>query len=147
MFIKKIKIVYFKHEKNLILEICQNHNGSESLLKEMIHASETGATKFRTYIQENLPIDQNLTKGFQKMGKIYTIKRPFKDEYKRLKKLDMKKDFISNFVKFCSIYNIKPMITPFTYGSYYRIKNKGVKFIKIASYDCSSLNFLEKMNL
>ena len=60
-------------KKNLILEICQNHNGSESLLKEMIHAaSETGAKfvkKFRTYIQENLPIDQNLIKGFQKMGK------------------------------------------------------------------------------
>ena len=31
-------------KKNLILEICQNHNGSEKLLKEMIHAaSETGA--------------------------------------------------------------------------------------------------------
>ena len=39
MFIKKIKIVYFKHEKKFNLEICQNHNGSESLLKEMIHAA------------------------------------------------------------------------------------------------------------
>ena len=57
----------------------------------------------------------------------------------------MRKNFISNFVKFCSLYNIKPMITPFTYESYYRIQNKGVKFIKIASYDCSSLNFLERI--
>jgi len=135
-------------KKNLILEICQNHNGSDSLLKEMIHAaSETGAkfVKIQDIHSAELTNRPKFDKGISKNGKILTLKRPFKDEYKRLKKLDMRKNFISNFVKFCSLYNIKPMITPFTYESYYRIQNKGVKFIKIASYDCSSLNFLERI--
>ena len=135
-------------KKNLILEICQNHNGSENLLKEMIHAaSETGAkfVKIQDIHSAELTNRPKFDKGISKNGKILTLKRPFKDEYKRLKKLDMRKNFISNFVKFCSLYNIKPMITPFTYESYYRIQNKGVKFIKIASYDCSSLNFLERI--
>ena len=81
-----------------------------------------------------------MIKDFKKWENLY-YKKTFKDEYKRLKKLDMTKDFI----KFCEIlFNLQYKTHDYlSYGSYYRIKNKGVKFIKIASYDCSSLNFLK----
>lgn len=134
--------------KNLILEICQNHNGSQSLLKEMIHAaSETGAkyVKIQDIHSNELTNRSRFNTGKIIKKKIITIKRPFENEYKRLKKLDMKKKFISNFVKYCSIYKMSPMITPFTYESFNRIKNERIKMIKIASYDCSSFNFLNKI--
>tara|TARA_Y100001970_G_C14223365_1_gene854020 strand:+ start:1727 stop:2683 length:957 start_codon:yes stop_codon:yes gene_type:complete len=135
-------------KKNLILEICQNHNGSESLLKEMIHAaSETGAkyVKIQDINSNELTFRPRFEKGEIINKKIITIKRPFEKEYERLKKLDMKKNFISSFVKYCNFYKVIPMITPFTYGSYSRIENKKVEMIKIASYDCSSYNFLNKI--
>lgn len=135
-------------KKNLILEICQNHNGSESLLKEMIHAaSETGAKyiKIQDIKSSELTFRPRFEKGKIINKKIITIKRPYDNEYKRLKKLDMKENFISKFVKYCSLYKVTPMITPFTYESYNRLENKKVKMIKIASYDCSSFNFLNKI--
>jgi len=135
-------------KKKLILEICQNHNGSNNLLKEMIHAaSETGAkfVKIQDIKSSELTYRPRFEKGKILKKKIVTIKRPYDKEYERLKKLDMKKNFISNFVKYCSLYNVTPMITPFTYESYNRIKNTKIKMIKIASYDCSSTNFLEKI--
>lgn len=135
-------------KKNLILEICQNHNGSENLLKEMIHAaSETGAKyiKIQDINSSELTFRPRFEKGEIINKKVITIKRPFNDEYDRLKKLDMKENFISNFVKYCALYKVMPMITPFTYGSFNRIENKKVKMIKIASYDCSSFNFLDKI--
>ena len=71
MFIKKIKIVYFKHEKNLILEICQNHNGSRAYLKDDHAASETGAkfVKIQDIHSRELTNRSKFDKGFQKMGK------------------------------------------------------------------------------
>lgn len=137
-------------KKNLILEICQNHNGSDNLLKEMVHAaSETGAKylKIQDIHSTELTSRPRFEKGKIVNNKIITIKRPFKNEYKRLKKLDMKENFISNFVKFCTFYNVTPMITPFTYESFNRIENKKLKMIKIASYDCSSFNFLNKIKI
>ena len=135
-------------KNKLILEICQNHNGSESLLKEMVHAaSETGAqfVKIQDIHSDELTYRPRFEKGKIKKNKVIIIKRPFKDEFKRLKNLDIKKNFISNFVKYCNLYKITPMITPFSYGSYDRIENKKIKMIKIASYDCSSFNFLNKI--
>ena len=135
-------------KKNLILEICQNHNGSDNLLKEMIHAaSETGAKyiKIQDINSSELTHRPRFEKGKVINKKIITIKRPFDDEYKRLKKLDMKENFVSNFIKYCTLYKVTPMITPFTYESFNRIKDKKVKMIKIASYDCSSFNFLNKI--
>ena len=135
-------------KKKLILEICQNHNGSESLLKEMIHAaSETGAKyiKIQDIKSSELTYRPRFEKGKVINKKIITIKRPFDNEYKRLQKLDMKQNFISSFIKYCELYKVAPMITPFTYESYNRIDDKKVKMIKIASYDCSSYNFLNKI--
>ena len=73
-------------KKNLILEICQNHNGSESLLKEMIHAaSETGAKyiKIQDIKSSELTFRPRFEKGKIINKKIITIKRPYDNEYKR----------------------------------------------------------------
>ena len=81
-------------KNKLILEICQNHNGSESLLKEMVHAaSETGAqfVKIQDIHSDELTYRPRFEKGKIKKNKVIIIKRPFKDEFKRLKNLDIKK--------------------------------------------------------
>jgi len=135
-------------KKNLILEICQNHLGSKRLLEEMIHAaSESGVKhlKIQDIHSSELTKRERFEKGLVKNKKIISIQRPYKKEKKRLSKLDMSPDFIDNFISVCNKYKCYPIVTPFTYNSYSRLENKNLKFLKIASYDCSSTNFLSKM--
>ena len=135
--------------KKLILEICQNHNGSLKLLKEMVHAaSETGAkyVKIQDINSKELTKRARFESGKIKNKKLLIIKRPYMSELNRLKKLDMKTEFISNFVDYSITYGLIPMVTPFTYNSFNRLKNQKVEAIKIASYDCSSIKFLEKFS-
>ena len=71
--------------------------------------------------------------------------RPFKQEYKRLKRLDLPKNFINIFIEECKKKNLKPLVTPFTHGSYFRIKEKDLHAIKIASYDSTSYPMLNNL--
>ena len=131
----------------LILEICQNHSGSKNLLKEMVHAAKEANAeyvKIQDIKSEELTYRPMFEKGLTKNGKIEIIKRPFLKEKKRLKQLDMNDDFLDCFIDTCKKYKIKPLVTPFTYKSLDRIKNKKFNLIKIASYDCASIPFLKK---
>lgn len=135
-------------KKNLILEICQNHKGSKSVLEEMVHAaSDAGVkhVKIQDIHSSELTKRDRFEKGLIKNKKIINICRPYSKEKKRLSKLDMPRNFIDNFISLCKKYKVNPIVTPFTYNSYDRLKNKNLKFLKIASYDCSSINFLNKM--
>ena len=132
----------------LILELCQNHNGSLKILEEMIHAaSEQGARylKIQDINSSELVQRKKFDSGIKRNGKIVTIKRPYFNELERLKNLDMSEEFIDFFIKKCKQYSCHPIVTPFTYNSYARLKSKKLKFIKIASYDCSAPNFLIKI--
>ena len=136
-------------QKKLILEICQNHNGSSKLLKEMVHAaSETGAkyVKIQDINSKELTKRLRFESGKIKNRKLLVIKRPYMSELNRLKKLDMKREFISNFVDYSIKYGLIPMVTPFTYNSFNRLKNQKVKAIKIASYDCSSFQLIRDIS-
>ena len=132
----------------LILEICQNHNGSKELLEEMIHAaSESGANylKIQDIKSKELTKRKRFEKGKLSKHKVITIKRPYQNEYDRLCKLDMDTNFYSDFVSLCKKYKCKSIVTPFTYNSFDRIKNHHFDYIKIASYDCSAIPFLNKI--
>ena len=132
----------------LILEICQNHKGSIKLLEEMIHAaSEQGAKylKIQDIHSTELTHRKKFDLGKKINGKIEVIKRPFNSELERLKDLDMNNNFINIFIEKCKKYSCFPIVTPFTYNSYDRLKDKNLKYIKIASYDCSAPNFLKKI--
>jgi sialic acid synthase SpsE len=136
-------------DNNLIAELCQNHNGSVSLLKEMIIAAKESGIKYlkiQDIKSEDLTHRIRFDKGLIKNRKKLVIKRPFRDELLRLKKLDLPEKFIDIFIEECLRSKIYPIITPFTYSSLERIKNKKFKFLKIASYDCSALPFIKETN-
>ena len=67
---------------------------------------------------------------------------------KRLKTLDLPNNFTNIFIEECIKAKVYPIVTPFTYSSIDRIRDKNFKYIKIASYDCSALPFvIEASNL
>ena len=130
----------------IIAELCQNHNGDKNILDEMVSAaSENGAdfAKIQSMHSDELTHRERFDNGLIEGEKIKVIKRPYKDEYARLKKLELSMDRQAGFVKLCKSIDIKPLTTAFTRDSISLIKSAGFDEIKIASYDCSSVPLLK----
>ena len=131
-----------------IAEFCQNHNGNFKILEKMIKsASKSGATygKIQNIYAEDLTFRPEFETGIKINNKILAIKRPYKKEYKRLKKLEIKKNDIKNFIKICKDNNLIPLTTCFVQSHVDEIRDLGFKSIKVASYDCGSFPMIEKL--
>jgi len=132
-----------------IAELCQNHNGKEKNLDEMLdRCVESGAdyVKLQYIFSKNLVFRPIFETGFSKGNKILSIKRPFKEEYKRLKSIELKNKVYEKFVTKCEKLGVKPMITCFSRDNVNTLYNMGYKDIKIASYDCSSFEMIREMS-
>ena len=103
-----------------IAEFCQNHNGDFEILKDMIHeAHEAGAdyAKIQTIFADMLSYRDRFENGLTKNGIIKSIKRPYQEEYDRLKNLEISYELQSEFVDICKKVGIKPLTTAFTLDS------------------------------
>ena len=72
----------------LIAEFCQNHNGDFNLLAKMVEkASLSGASygKMQNIFADTITYRPQFEHGLIEDGVIKAIKRPYSDEYKRLK--------------------------------------------------------------
>ena len=127
----------------LVAELCQNHCGSITLLKEMVNAAKEAGIKYLKIQDINSKDLVHRKKFDKKNGK--NLFRPFKKEYQRLKKLDLPKNFIDIFVEECNKNKLNPLVTPFTHESYFRIIKKKFYAIKIASYDSTSYKMLKNL--
>ncbi len=132
-----------------IAELCQNHNGKEKNLDEMLdRCVESGAdyVKLQYIFSKNLVFRPIFEYGLKKGKKILSIKRPFKQEYSRLKKIELQNKDYEKFVTKCEKFGVKPMITCFSRDSINDLFNMGYKNIKIASYDCSSFEMVRELS-
>ena len=131
----------------IIAELCQNHNGDRILLQEMVHAAaENGAdiVKIQSIRSKELTHREQFDRGLIEGGEVKIIKRPYIDEYQRLKKLDLTIEEEKWFINECLRFGVSPMTTSFTRSSLREISNLGYEAIKIASYDCSSFELLKE---
>jgi len=132
----------------IIVDFCQNHRGDPVILQEMIHqAKENGAAygKIQTIFSDDLTFRQEFEDGRVVNGKVVSIKRPYKQEYERLKKLELNYEQQAYFVSECNKWGLKPLTTCFTRGSVRNIANLGMDTIKVASYDCGSLPLIKDL--
>ena len=133
----------------IIAELCQNHLGKRSILDEMVAAAaESGAdyAKIQSMKISNLVFRQRFEKGLVEGGKTLVIKRPYKKEYNRLKKLDLDNDDHFYFLERCNKYGIKPLTTIFTKERLKFIEKLNLNSIKISSFDCSSFGLLSDIS-
>ena len=133
----------------LIAECCQNHNGDKAILKDMIHAAaENGAdyVKIQAIRSRELThrprFDEGLTDN---TGLTKVIKRPFKVELERLKRLDLSLEEEAWFVEECRRAGVAPLTTTFTISAAREVKDLGYEAIKVASYDCASYPLLREL--
>lgn len=133
----------------LIAEFCQNHNGDFELLKKMISAAaEAGAShgKMQTIFANTITYRPQFEEGLIQNGEIKSIKRPFFDEYKRLKDLEISYSNTEKFIQVCKENGLVPMTTCFVREHVNTLQKLGFKSIKIASYDCASFSLLEDIS-
>ncbi len=132
----------------IIAELCQNHNGDFELLKDMVYsAHESGADyiKIQTIFAEMLSNRERFENGITENGVVKTIKRPYSDEYTRLKTLEISYEKQAEFIDLCKSLGVKPMTTAFNRISIPKIKEIGFDYIKVASYDCGSIPLISDL--
>ncbi len=133
----------------IIAELCQNHNGDVNILEEMVHsASENGAdfVKIQSMHSSELTHRLRFDNGLIEGGIIKVLKRPFKNEFDRLQKLDLDIEQHIKFLDFCKKYKIKPLTTIFTLSKVDIIEKLKFTSIKIASFDCASHRLIEEVS-
>lgn len=132
----------------LIAEFCQNHNGDFDLLKKMVEESSlAGAThgKMQTIFADSLSYRPQFEKGLIQKGKVKSIKRPYIDEYKRLKNLEISFENTEKFIQICKNNDLVPMTTCFVREHVSYLASLGFQSIKVASYDCASFPLLKEL--
>jgi len=132
----------------IIAELCQNHNGDIKILEEMVHAAaESGAdyAKIQSLHSDELTHRIRFDKGLIEGKKVKVIKRPFENEYDRLKKLDLSEEDHIKFIDFCKKYKIKPLTTIFSLGKINMV-SKYFNEVKISSFDCASHKLIDEVS-
>jgi len=132
----------------VIAEFCQNHNGDKAVLREMIWAAaEAGAdyAKVQVIYADTLARRERFEEGLTEDGIVKTIKRPYQQEYDRLKKLELQYSDYQWFIAECGKANIKPLTTVFTRGDVASVAGLGWEAVKVASYDCASYPLLRDL--
>ncbi len=134
--------------RTVIAEFCQNHNGDLAILKDMIWAAaEAGATyaKIQSMLAADIPKRERFENGTWD-GEVQTaIKRPYQDEYDRLKPMDVTDEHHHWFIEECGQAGIKPLTTIFSRSRIPFIASLGWEAVKVASYDCGSLPMLREL--
>lgn len=132
----------------LIAELCQNHNGDSGLILDMVAAAkESGAeyVKLQTIHSSQLSKRIRFDTGLVEGGVLKTIRRPYKDEFNRLSKLDIDDKTVESFLNACAHYKIKAMTTIFTRDLVRKTFKQGFRNIKLASFDCISIPLAEEI--
>ena len=134
---------------NYIAELCQNHQGKMKNIEKMIYECvKAGATtiKMQYIFSKNLSFRPQFEFGAKIRNKRLIIKRPFSNEYKRLRGLDIPNSYYKNFLKICEKNRVTAAITCFAREHIDILRDLGFTKIKIASYDCSSYRLLEEVS-
>lgn len=132
----------------LIAEFCQNHNGDFDLLARMIEAAaENGAThgKMQTIFADTVAFRPEFEEGLEVGGTTLAIKRPYQDEYDRLKGLEITFEQSAEFIRRCNDAGLVPMTTCFAREHAGQLSDLGFQSIKVASYDCASFPMLRDL--
>ncbi len=132
----------------IIAEFCQNHRGNLDTLKEMVRAAaEAGAdyAKIQSMRADDLVYRERFEEGRVIDGKPYAIKRPYKDEYQRLKPMDLSDEAHGTFIDECKSAGIAPLTTVFSRSRIPFLAGRPWREIKVASYDCASYPMIREL--
>lgn len=111
-------------------------------------AAAGGAThvKIQHIYSRNLVYRAEFEEGLVQGGKVRALKRPWLEEFERLKELELSDEECEKFVTHSQDAGLVPMTTCFAAGDVGRIVDQGFTVAKVASYDCASYPLLRKLS-
>lgn len=131
-----------------IAELCQNHQGKfkniEQMIKECVY-NGAKIIKLQHIFSNDLSYRYEFENGFNKGKKKLCIKRPYRSEFNRLKKLEISSSELKKFIELCRDYRVEPAITCFLRSRVLELRKIGFRTIKIASYDCGSFPLIKEV--
>jgi len=116
----------------IIAELCQNHNGDLKLLESMIKAASESCDiiKIQTILADSLTQREE-----------YEEFRPYKQEYQRLKDLELSEEDEKFFIDKCYEYGVEPMTTLFSKNQISRFNRLGYKKLKLSGYSIPAFDY------
>jgi sialic acid synthase SpsE len=132
----------------IIAELCQNHNGDHTILRDMVFAAaEAGAdyAKIQSMLADDLTRRDRFEEGEWDGDRQIAIKRPYQPEYDRLKPMDLDDEAHRRFIEICREAGIKPLTSVFSRSRIPFLATLDFDAIKVASYDCASLPLLREL--
>jgi len=111
-------------------------------------AAIAGAThgKMQTIYADTVTYRPQFEEGLVQNGETKVIKRPYKEEVKRLADLEISEEETVNFIKICNENGLIPMTTCFVREHVNHLAELGFSSIKVASYDCASFPLLKELS-
>tara|TARA_R100001509_G_scaffold25136_2_gene13187 strand:- start:4212 stop:5045 length:834 start_codon:yes stop_codon:yes gene_type:complete len=120
----------------IISELCQNHNGNLETLESMIRTAAKNS--------DILKIQSIKADTFTKREE-YEEFRPFKDEYDRLKGLELSKEDEEYFIFKCMEYGVDSMTTIFTPRHKDYFNEIGYTNLKLSGYSIPAFDYGKKL--
>ena len=116
----------------IISELCQNHNGNMDLLESMIKSAASNSDILKI---------QSIKADTFTNRKEYESFRPFKEEYHRLKELELSKEDEEFFIFKCMEYGVDSMTTIFTPKHADYFNELGYTNLKISGYSIPAFDY------
>lgn len=132
----------------VIADLGQNHRGSLETLKEMVRAAaEAGAdyVLIHSMKADDLVYRERFEQGRVEKGRVYAIKRPYREEYQRLKPLDLSDEAHQIFIDECRSVGIKPLTTVYTRSRIPFLASLSWREIGVCGYDCASYPMIREL--
>ena len=124
----------------IIAELCQNHNGDISIVKDMVEQAKLGGADICKI--QSIKAD-SLTDRSE-----YETFRTYQSEYDRFKELELSYDDEKKFIDFCG-KDIIPMTTIFSTNDYDYYNSLGYDYLKLSGYSMEAFDYglkLDKFN-
>lgn len=132
----------------IIADFGQNHRGSLETLREMVRAAaEAGAdyALIHSMRADDLVYRERFEQGRVEQGRVAAIRRPYREEYQRLKPLDLSDEAHQIFIDECRSAGIKPLTTVYTRSRIPFLAGLPWKEIMVSGYDCASYPMLREL--
>ncbi|MBI2890111.1 MAG: N-acetylneuraminate synthase family protein [Nitrospirae bacterium] len=110
-------------------------------------AAEAGADygKIQTMFADDLTFRPEFEEGLTRNGTVEAIRRPYRPEYDRLKKLEFPTSEYAWYVEECGRAGLRPLTTVFARGRVDEVARFPWPAVKVASYDCASYPLLRDL--
>lgn len=132
----------------VIADFAQNHLGNLETLKEMVRAAaEAGANYalIHSMKADDLVYRERFEQGRVEQGRVCAVKRPYREEYQRLKPLDLSDEAHQLFIDECRSAGIKPLTTVYTRSRIPFLAGLSWREIMVSGCDCASYPMLREL--